>query len=80
MFIPVFTSSQQAIDFGKTMKPETVEVLKRLRKETETWTRIYMSTNQLDEGIIMAARAQFYREAIESFEGKINLPEILESN
>jgi len=74
---PKFNNTQEAIAFGKKATPEQVKVLKVSRetvlKQAGVIHNIEKPTDEdIQKGMDLAVEGQFYREAIEASEGRID--------
>jgi hypothetical protein len=71
--IPVFRKTEDALAFGKIASPEEVITLKTLRDKTLKEVD-ELSKTDLQGAMDKAVEGQFYREAVQSSEGKITSP------
>ncbi len=72
--IPEFKNSKDAIEFGRVNKENknVIDELKRLRSEEKIkLDKILESGKASDEGMVVATKAQLYREAVDAAEGRI---------
>ena len=70
MNIPIFNCTEEAIDYGKIMSADMVEVfLSENQKHNEESKRLRQA-GKWNEAMQIAVKGQFYREAVESFQGK----------
>lgn len=70
--IPVFKCSEEAIDFGKKMEEAMVSIFMEEHQKHYEMSKQFRIKKQWDDAMAVAVRGQFYREAVESFQGKIN--------
>ena len=64
--IPQFNSTEEAHKFGKTATPEQIEQLGEKRKQALLDTKVLREERKIDDAIVKATEAQFYREAMEA--------------
>lgn len=76
--IPIFSSTEEALEFGRTMGREVAPILRRGRKLRKGLTRAararYKATgemSELEEAMREATTGQFYREALEVLTGRM---------
>jgi hypothetical protein len=70
--IPKLKTTMDAIAFGKKATSAEVAELKRLRKETDKKSAELQKAGKLQESMDIAVVGQYYREAVEASEGKID--------
>ena len=72
MNIPVFNNTEEAIDFGKSMDEIMVPIFMDEHKKHYEESKRLRLENKWNEAMVVAVKGQFYREAVESFLGKVN--------
>lgn len=70
--IPVFNCTEDAIDYGKIMSPDMVDVFLEENQRHYEMSKALRLEGKWNESMEVAVKGQFYREAVESFQGKAN--------
>lgn len=69
--IPKLKTTKEAIAFGKIATPEQVSELRKLREESLEKNKQLMAQDKFEEAMAEATRGQYFREAVEAYEGKL---------
>lgn len=68
-----FASTNEALAFGRYATAEQIQAMRDLYAESKARTAALIKQSKLDEAMAEAARGQFFREAIDAAEGRIDL-------
>lgn len=71
--IPIFRSTSEAIAFGAEMTRSTMEFLEVRRKYALDSAKVSADKGEIQRALNEIVSAQFDREAIESFQGRIHI-------
>jgi len=70
--IPVFNCTEEALDYGKIMSADMVDVFLKENQRHYEMSKALRLEGKWNESMEIAVKGQFYREAVESFHGKAN--------